>query len=91
MLPLYLFPFICFAITGIITQEYIFHWLRKRIKFKLLHCPNCFSFWAGLMVSFLFPPLYSIYLSPILYGLISYTICRITMIWLMNKGEMFVD
>jgi len=66
-----------FAMTTILTRESIFKWLRKLLPFKPFTCPNCLSVWVGIVLSFLFPTLISIYISWFLYGMISYTGLRI--------------
>lgn len=92
---LIIFILVSFAITSILTREYIFLWLRKLLPFKPFTCPNCMSFWVGFFISFVFPGidfiLYSAYLSPIFYGCVSYTLNRILTTILTNLGELFIN
>ena len=48
--------FCAVSIANIITEEYVFEWLRKliirtKIEFliTLFHCITCLSFWTGLI------------------------------------------
>lgn len=59
-----IFDFIVAVICGvsaanIITQEYVFEWLRKLVlktniewAITLFHCITCMSFWTGLLAGF---------------------------------------
>jgi hypothetical protein len=78
-----------FGLSMIISTEKIFKSFRKKIKNKFLYnlisCPNCLSVWIGFILSFLFPTLIMIYLSNLIYMMISYTSVRLILAWLSNK------
>jgi len=68
-----IFILISYAVTDILVNQSIFKWLRKLLPFKPFVCPNCMSVWVGFGLSLLFTPIYSIYISWFIYGMISYT------------------
>ena len=69
-----LFILTTFAFTKIVVEENIFNWLRKLLPFKPFTCLTCMSVWSGILLSFLFPPLFPFYFNWFICGLISYTI-----------------
>jgi len=88
------FLLISWGLSEAITSEYVFKWFRKlihktKIKWlkKLFGCPNCLSFYVGVGLYFLMPltALVSIYLDPILYGLISFATVKLLNIFLSDK------
>jgi len=91
MSSILIFMLVSFAITATLTQEPIFKWFRKLLPFKPFTCPNCLSVWVGFGLSFLFPLIYSIYVSWFLYGMISYTTTRIVQAWLSDKEIIILD
>lgn len=90
MFDLIIFILVSYAITSIVTKEYIFYWFRKRFPVKPFTCPNCFSVWVGIILSFLFPVLISPWISWLIYGCVSYTTTRLINGYLFNK-EIFID
>jgi len=86
-----IFMLVSFAITAIITTEYIFKWFRKIFSFKPFTCSTCMSVWVGFGLSIFFPIIYSVYISWFLYGCISYTTTRILSAWLSEKEIIITD
>jgi hypothetical protein len=54
-----IFILICYGITGILTQSYLFESYRNLFKNKwikyLTRCTQCTGFWIGIMISFIYP------------------------------------
>jgi len=92
LLYLFVFVLISTSITDIWTSSYVFSGIRNwvsRLRFsKVLICPECFAFWVGFGLSFVFDPLVSYpgighyYLSHVFCGTIAFLVARI----LYNKG-----
>jgi hypothetical protein len=89
MLDFIIFILSTIGLTFIVTQFYIFRWLRNFIckynKFlgKLLHCTGCFGFWAAMLIKTLMLIYYnnlillSLIIIPI-YGFIGSFVCYLT-------------
>jgi len=60
MMNFILFVLATIGLSFIITQYYIFKWLRdyaqskSKLLGKLLNCNSCVGFWSGLLIQFLF-------------------------------------
>lgn len=90
MTNLIIFILTTFGMTAILTQEYIFKWLRKILHFKPFTCPNCMSVWCGFILSFIFPIISIWYFNIFVCGMISYTSVRLLLI-VCNKNEFRID
>jgi hypothetical protein len=92
LLYLFVFLLISISLTDIWTNGYIFTPLRNwvsRLNFgKLLICPECFSFWVGFFLSFIFDPLIGFpgmshyFLSHVFSGTVTFLMAR----FLYGKG-----
>jgi hypothetical protein len=92
LLYLFVFLLISLSIVDLWTNSYIFSAIRNRISrvnfSKILVCPECFSFWVGLILSFTFDPLIGFpglshyYLSHIFCGTLTFLVTRAVY----NKG-----
>jgi hypothetical protein len=62
-LDVIIWSLVSFGITITVTQSYIFEKVRNAIQKvsaflgKLIHCPMCFSFWVGMLLTVLWKPL----------------------------------
>jgi ABC-type multidrug transport system permease subunit len=79
------FILICYGITAILTQSYLFEWYRNLFKNEwakyLTRCTQCTGFWCGMCVSFVFSihcvNELNVLISVFLHGVISSGICYI--------------
>jgi len=78
MFSFVVFILVCFSCLKIYSEEYIFKFVRHYLDFKPFNCQRCLSFWVGFLLCFIgFPVIFNIWLSPFIYGLISYASNRI--------------
>lgn len=92
LLYLFVFLLICISITDLWSSSFIFSNLRNKVSrlpySKVLICPECFSFWIGLILSITFDPLIGypglshFYLSNIFCGSVTFLFARL----LYSKG-----
>ncbi len=85
IIDIIIFMIVAFAITDILTVEDIFEWLRVLIPYKPFTCSKCMSVWVGFILSFIFPPLYSVWISWFIYGMISFTFNRFCLLIIDNR------
>jgi len=84
-LDIIVWSLVSFGITITVTQSYIFAKIRSALEKKsaflgkLIHCPMCFSFWVGLLLTLLWQPItdyilldgfYSVGINVLLYSLV---------------------